>query len=219
MNRNAFFAFLLLTALTISWPQAVMAQSGSSARPPQTKPQVDQAAQDDGWIDVRPGGIAGNLRMPIEPRHIQRTMSPTEDTEITLDTYMSTVRDGNLSYVISHFEMLDTPIGKKARTTRYDEAVHGQMARVGGEIDSYSKVELQGQEGRDFVYRFSDEKGNKFKTHARIFMRLGAMYELKVVAIEEHFSEQGAAKFFESFRFQREKNPLPAEEPAEESGQ
>ena len=219
MNRNAFFAFLLLTAMTILWPQVVMAQSGSSTRPPQTKPQVEQAAQDDGWVVVRPGGIAGVVRMPIEPRHIQRTMSPTEDTEITLDTYMSTVRDGNLSYVISHFQMLDTPVGLKARTRRYDEAVHGQVVRVGGEIDSYSKVELQSQEGRDIVYRFSDNKGNKFKAHVRLFMRLDSMFELKVVAIEEHFSEQGAAKFFESLRFTREKNPMPAEEPAENSGQ
>ena len=213
MNRNAFFAFPLLTALTILWPQVVMAQSGSSARTPKTRPQVDQAVQeDDGWIDVRPGGIAGVLRMPIEPRHIQRTMSPTEDTEITLDTYMSTVRDGNLSYVISHFEMFDTPIGKKERARRYDEAVHGQMVRVGGKVDSYTIVELQSQEGRDCVYRFSDDKGNKFKAQVRLFMRLDSMYELKVVAIEEHFSEQGAAKFFESFRFRREKNPMPAEE-------
>ena len=214
MNRIPFFAFLITTVMSISCAEMVMAQSGSART---AKPaRQEQAAPADGWFDVLPGGIAAQMRMPTEPRHIQRTMTPDENTEITLDTFMSTVRDGNLSYVYSHFVMLDTPVGKKAVGQRFDQAVRGQVLRVGGEVDAYSEIENGPHQGREFVYRFSDDKGNDYKAHVRLFMRLDSMHEIKVIALEKHFSEQGAAKFFDSFRFSK-KNPMP--EPTEEAAE
>ena len=223
MNRIPFSACLLatvlITVISFSCPEMVMAQNGSSARNTRTAPQrARQNApqqQDDGWVDFLPGGINAQMRMPTEPKHIQRTMTPDENTEITLDTFMSTVRDGNLSYVFSHFVMLDTPIGERAIAQRFDRAAEGQIVRVQGEIESYKAIELGRQPGREFVYRFSDSKGNNFKAQVRLFIRLDSMYEIKVIAIEKHFSEQGAAKFFDSFRFSK-KNPMPVEEAAEE---
>jgi len=213
MNRISLFV-ALLTITTLCLASLANAQSGTTTRKARVA-QADNAVQDaDGWVDVLPGGIGAQMRMPIEPKHLTRTMTPTEDTEITLETFLATVRNGELTYVFGHFEMIDFPVGEKAKAARYDEAVQGQVVRVEGEVDSYQKVELQGYEGRDFVYRFSDNKGNNFKIHARLYMRLQSMYEIKVVGLEDSFSDKGAAKFFESFRFSKV-NPMPAEAPAE----
>lgn len=205
MIRIALFTVLLAT-VAFSWPDLATAQVRKAAA---------NAQQDDGWVDVLPGGISARMRMPVEPRHIQRTMTPTSDSEITLDTYMGTVQNGNLTFVFSHFKMVETPIGKKAIATRYDEAVQGQVVRVGGELESYKVVELQRNEGRDFVYHFSDNKDNKFKIQTRLFIRLDSMYEIKVVALKDNFSDEDAQKFFDSFMFAKA-NPMPVEEPAEE---
>lgn len=158
------------------------------------------------WIEFSPPGIKGKLQMPLEPTFSERTVT-VDGVEVVIKTFMGTVDNGNLTYVLSHNDFPEPPDNLEAIQQTYDNAIRGAVLRVEGELRKHEEVTVSGVKGREIEYTFTDDQRNDFKIQSRYLIHGGSMFQLNVVAIRDRFSKDGAKKFFDSFRILKQANP------------
>lgn len=169
-------------------------------------------AEDAEWYTLRPPGTRLVVKMPAEPRHQERVMTPTEDVEITQHQYIVTLgEDKHTAYFFNYHDLDEAPVGRQQIETVLDTAVGGMIARLDGTAETHKEVRLRSFRGREVFFRFNDRGGNKYVFHSRIYLRQARMYQLNVISKEANYSEDDAMTYLESLKLIDKVNEDPAD--------
>lgn len=163
-------------------------------------------ATDTNWVVVRPEGVKATLKMPVAPRLIQRTMTPTEDTKITQYQLIASVNDARTAYFFNHHELPEKPVGNAKIRKILDDTHRTMVGRLGGTSIAHTAISLARNPGREIEFHFGKED-KKLVYHARFYLRESKMYQMVIVSEQDAFSEEDAQKFFESLSLTQKPNP------------
>lgn len=177
---------------------------------PTTHPAL---AQDEGlmgqWITMKPTGARASFEMPSKPRYVERSFSPLlGKPPIKVRLHLSTVADGNLSYVFSYHDLHEIPKDGETTKAALEGAVRGSVANVLGHLVDIQDlgwktnpmvVRQDKYIGRQFACRFIHSE-KRFIVTSRVFLVGKRLYQLNCIMAEDIFDMNLPAKFLKSFK-------------------
>lgn len=164
---------------------------------------------DEEWHTFQPKGADAKFEMPAKPRLIERSFTPVDfEPAIKVHLYIASIGKGAATFIFGWHDLHTPPRDPQHRAEILNGAVRGSIANVLGTLGSQENATLQGNGGRKYSYLFTRES-EIYKVAAEVYLVGERQYQLSMIAKQNEFDVDAAARFAASVRLLDPEGDLP----------
>ncbi len=158
--------------------------------------------QSDGWFTVVDDASNTEVRLPGNPKYLERSFSPIAGREAVVNHRYVVYPNKESSFEFSWMDLHEAPTTMKQLNESLEGAVKGSVVNVLGQLVQMEKIP-GGVNGREYEFTFSvanpkDKKDYVFSGRSRVFIKGNRRYQLDAIAIQGKEDAEATKQLFDS---------------------